>query len=68
MILNNSSTLCSFSISIMFDPLSLSFCREPILIHLVPIKDIGDINFSQPKMSFSKEEMKNTARLIREAI
>ena len=39
MILNNSSTLCSFSISIMFDPLSLSFCREPILIHLVPIKE-----------------------------
>ena len=37
-------------------------------IHLVPIKHVEDINFSRPKMSFSKEEMENTARLIREAI
>ena len=37
-------------------------------IHLVPIKNVGDINFSKPKMLFSKEEMENTARLIREAI
>tara|TARA_B100001029_G_C14590146_1_gene198593 strand:+ start:95 stop:487 length:393 start_codon:yes stop_codon:yes gene_type:complete len=37
-------------------------------IHLVPIKHVEDINFSRPKKSFSKEEMENTARLIREAI
>ena len=37
-------------------------------IHLVPIKNVEDINFSRPKMSFTKEKMENTARLIREAI
>ena len=37
-------------------------------IHLVPIKNVDDINFSRPKMSFSKEEMEKTAILIREAI
>lgn len=28
-------------------------------IHLVPINHVGDINFSQPKLSFTQEEMKD---------
>ena len=28
-------------------------------IHLVPINGIGDINFSNPKLKFSEEEMKD---------
>jgi histidine triad (HIT) family protein len=30
-------------------------------IHLVPINFVGDINFSQPKLSFSDDEMKRIA-------
>lgn len=30
-------------------------------IHLVPINFVGDINFSQPKLSFSDDEMKHIA-------
>ncbi|MEE2953628.1 MAG: HIT family protein [Bacteroidota bacterium] len=37
-------------------------------IHLVPINDVKDINFTRPKLSFSKQEMENIARLIQEAI
>lgn len=33
-------------------------------IHLIPINDIGDINFSNPKLSFSPGEFKATAEQI----
>jgi len=36
-------------------------------IHLVPINDIGDINFSKPKLKFSDEEMMEIAKSISEA-
>ena len=36
-------------------------------IHLVPINDIGDINFSKPKLKFPDEEMAEIAKSIREA-
>lgn len=35
-------------------------------IHLVPIKGVGDINFSKPKLNPSKEELAETAKRIRE--
>lgn len=35
-------------------------------IHLVPIDGIYDIDFSQPKMSFTAEEFRRTAAKIRE--
>ena len=34
-------------------------------IHLVPINDIGDINFSKPKLQFTQEELAATANRIR---
>jgi histidine triad (HIT) family protein len=34
-------------------------------IHLVPMNSMGDINFSRPKLSPSKEELETTANLIR---
>ncbi len=34
-------------------------------IHLIPIDKESDMNFSQPKKSFSKEEFENTASKIR---
>ena len=34
-------------------------------IHLIPINHVSDINFSKPKLSFSKEEMEAIAALIR---
>lgn len=34
-------------------------------IHLVPINHVGDINFSNPKLSFSKSEMEQVAEKIR---
>jgi histidine triad (HIT) family protein len=37
-------------------------------IHLVPLQNVGDINFSRPKLSFPKEEMEETARRIRECL
>jgi histidine triad (HIT) family protein len=37
-------------------------------IHLIPINSIEEINFEQPKLSFTNEEMKNIANLIRTAI
>jgi len=37
-------------------------------IHLIPINSISDMNFSQPKLSFSKEEFENIAESIRAKI
>ena len=34
-------------------------------IHLVPINEIGDINFSKPKMQLTQEKLADTARRIR---
>jgi histidine triad (HIT) family protein len=34
-------------------------------VHLVPINNISDMNFSRPKLSPSKEELATTAALIR---
>ena len=34
-------------------------------IHLIPINQLGDINFSNPKLSFSKSEMEQVAEKIR---
>jgi histidine triad (HIT) family protein len=36
-------------------------------IHLIPINSVGDINFAQPKMKLSKEEMEETAKQIQQA-
>lgn len=36
-------------------------------IHLVPINHVGDINFSQPKLSFTQEEMKDVCDKISNA-
>ncbi|HAW51819.1 MAG TPA: HIT family protein, partial [Flavobacteriales bacterium] len=36
-------------------------------IHLVPLNSIGDINFSNPKLKFSDEEMASIADSIRNA-
>ncbi len=33
-------------------------------IHLVPLQQIGDIDFSRPKLSLPKEVMEETSRLI----
>lgn len=33
-------------------------------IHLIPINSVADIDFSQPKLSFSQEEMATTASKI----
>lgn len=35
-------------------------------IHLVPLDDIGDLNFSNPKLKFSDEEFKEIAKTISE--
>jgi len=35
-------------------------------IHLIPLDDIGDMNFSNPKLNFSKEEFKKIADDIAE--
>lgn len=34
-------------------------------VHLVPLNEIGDINFSQPKLKLSSEEMEEIAASIR---
>ena len=36
-------------------------------IHLVPINNVGDIDFSRPKLELSKEEFEAVAASIREA-
>lgn len=33
-------------------------------IHLVPLDELNDLNFSNPKLSFTEEEFKETARII----
>lgn len=33
-------------------------------VHLIPINNLGDINFANPKLSFSEEEFKITATKI----
>ena len=37
-------------------------------IHLVPVNDLGDINFTKPKLSFTQEEFTRTAERIRGAL
>lgn len=37
-------------------------------IHLIPLQDVSDINFSRPKLNFPKEEMEMVARMIREQL
>jgi len=37
-------------------------------IHLIPINDLGDINFGKPKLTLSPEMMKETAEKIRAAL
>ena len=37
-------------------------------IHLIPLNNISDINFSRPKLNFSKEELEETAKRIREKL
>jgi histidine triad (HIT) family protein len=37
-------------------------------IHLVPINNVGDINFSKDKLTPTKEELERTAEKIRKAI
>ncbi|MEY2923936.1 MAG: hypothetical protein RLZZ337_476 [Bacteroidota bacterium] len=34
-------------------------------IHLIPIENVSDINFANPKLKFSPEEMEETAAAIR---
>ena len=37
-------------------------------IHLIPMNSVDDLNFSRPKLSFSKDEMNITAEKIRAAL
>lgn len=37
-------------------------------IHLIPINDLGDINFGKPKLKFTEEEFKAVAKKIIEAL
>jgi len=37
-------------------------------IHLVPINEVGDINFSRPKLHLSQEELAESAEAIRNSI
>jgi histidine triad (HIT) family protein len=37
-------------------------------IHLIPINDLGDINFGKPKLSFTPDEFKETAEKIKAAL
>lgn len=36
-------------------------------IHLIPINSVTDMNFSRPKLSFSPDELKETAAIIAKA-
>lgn len=36
-------------------------------IHLIPINSVSDMNFAKPKLSFSQEELAQTAEKIRNA-
>jgi histidine triad (HIT) family protein len=37
-------------------------------IHLIPLNNVSDINFEQPKLRFPKDEMQSVADLIKSAI
>jgi histidine triad (HIT) family protein len=37
-------------------------------IHLIPINSIDDMNFSRPKLSFTKEELEATAEKIKDQL
>jgi histidine triad (HIT) family protein len=37
-------------------------------IHLIPINEVADMDFSQPKLQLSADELEQDARLIREAL
>ena len=37
-------------------------------IHLIPINDVGDINFARPKLKLSQEEFRSIAEKIRAAL
>ncbi len=37
-------------------------------IHLIPVNDVNDLNFSRPKLIFTTEELAATADKIREAL
>ena len=37
-------------------------------IHLVPINDVGDINFEKPKLKFSEQEFEDIAKQIRKEV
>jgi len=37
-------------------------------IHLIPINNLGDINFGKPKLKFTPEEYKETAEKIKAAL
>jgi histidine triad (HIT) family protein len=37
-------------------------------IHLIPMNNISDLDFSRPKLSFTPEELEATAHKIREAL
>jgi histidine triad (HIT) family protein len=37
-------------------------------IHLIPINELGDINFGRPKLKFTPEEFKKTAEKIKAAL
>jgi histidine triad (HIT) family protein len=37
-------------------------------IHLIPINNVGDMNFARPKLQLSKEEFEETAKKIRASL
>jgi len=37
-------------------------------IHLIPMNEVSDLNFSRPKLSFTPEELEATAEKIKEAL
>lgn len=37
-------------------------------IHLIPINDLGDINFGRPKLKFTREEFAETAEKIKASL
>ena len=37
-------------------------------IHLIPMNEVSDLNFSRPKLSFTAEELEATAEKIKEAL
>ncbi|MBK0380302.1 HIT family protein [Mucilaginibacter segetis] len=37
-------------------------------IHLIPLNNVDDLNFSRPKLSFTPDELQETMEKIREAI